>query len=136
MPYFKKSKGYKMKGFSGFGNSPLKTSGADIIKAQAKLDEVELGYKTPRWLKAAEGEGKNEETPAPSPTKVKIDISSEDLDKIMKMIASENEKNRKSAGKREEEDEVSLVGNGNGNGNGNASNGTLSGGEAMSGGMS
>ena len=83
-----------MKGFSGFGNSPLKTSGADIIKAQAKLDEVELGYKTPRWLKAAEGEGKNEETPAPSPTKVKIDISSEEIDKIMKMIASENEKNR------------------------------------------
>ena len=36
-----------MKGFSGFKNSPLKTSGADIIKAQAKLDEVELGYKTP-----------------------------------------------------------------------------------------
>ena len=44
----KGNRGFKMKGFSGFKNSPLKASSADIIKAQAKLDEVELGYKTPR----------------------------------------------------------------------------------------
>ena len=57
----KGNRGFKMKEFSGFGNSPLKTSGADIIKAQAKLDEVELGYKTPRWFKVAEGKGKSED---------------------------------------------------------------------------
>ena len=54
---------YKMKGstFYGKGNSsPLKTSGADIIKAQAKLDEVELGYKTPNWAQTPKGEEKPE----------------------------------------------------------------------------
>jgi hypothetical protein len=61
MPIFEKSKGYKMKGFSGFRNSPVKSNNEDIIKAQSKLDEVELGYKTPEWFKSVGGKGKSED---------------------------------------------------------------------------
>ena len=63
--------GYKMKGFSGFKDSPVKQDkdllarikkleeakgtrkGADPVAAQARLDEIELGYREPGWAKAA-----------------------------------------------------------------------------------
>ena len=49
----KKSPAYKMKGFSGFGNSPAKVSDKDILDLQSKLDTQELGFKKPGWTKAA-----------------------------------------------------------------------------------
>ena len=55
MPKFKKNTDYSMKGseFYGHGNSsPAKTTDADVIKAQGKLDKIELGYRTPGWAKA------------------------------------------------------------------------------------
>ena len=55
MPDFKKSKGYKMKGFSGFGNSPAKVSDSDILKLQSKLNKQELAFKEPGWAKVAAG---------------------------------------------------------------------------------
>jgi hypothetical protein len=53
MPNFKKSKGYKMKGFSGFGNSPAKVSDSDILKLQGQLNKAELDFKEPGWAKVA-----------------------------------------------------------------------------------
>ena len=52
MPNFKKSKGYKMKGFSGF-KSPAKVSDDDILKLQHKLNKAELDFKEPGWAKVA-----------------------------------------------------------------------------------
>mgnify|MGYP003153843903 CR=1 FL=1 len=49
----KKSKGYKMKGFSGFGNSPAKVSDSDILKLQGQLNKAELDFKEPGWAKVA-----------------------------------------------------------------------------------
>ena len=53
MPNFKKSKGYAMKGFSGFGNSPAKVSDSEILKLQSKLNHSELDFKEPGWAKIA-----------------------------------------------------------------------------------
>ena len=44
---------YKMKGFSGFGNSPVKISDRDVVAAQAQLDKVETKFRQPGWAKAA-----------------------------------------------------------------------------------
>ena len=49
----KKSPAYKMKGFSGFGNSPAKVSDSDILKLQGQLDKAELDFKEPGWAKVA-----------------------------------------------------------------------------------
>ena len=49
----KKSPAYKMKGFSGFGNSPAKVSDSDILKLQGELDKAELDFKEPGWAKVA-----------------------------------------------------------------------------------
>jgi hypothetical protein len=46
---------YKMKGFSGFKSSPAKVSDADVVKAQRRLDHVELDFREPGWTKAARG---------------------------------------------------------------------------------
>ena len=56
MPKFKKNTDYSMKGseFYGHGSSsPAKVSDEDVIAAQGRLDQVELGYRTPGWAKAA-----------------------------------------------------------------------------------
>ena len=56
MPKFKKNTDYSMKGseFYGHGNSsPAKVSDEDVIAAQGRLDQIELGYRTPGWAKAA-----------------------------------------------------------------------------------
>ena len=45
--------GYKMKGFSGFGNSPAKVSDTDILNLQSKLNKQELDFKEPGWAKVA-----------------------------------------------------------------------------------
>ena len=48
--------GYKMKGFSGFGNekeSPAKVSNEAVVRAQKELDETELKYRAPGWTKVA-----------------------------------------------------------------------------------
>ena len=47
----KKSPAYKMKGFSGFGNSPAKVSDSDIVNMQSKLNKTELDFKQPGWSK-------------------------------------------------------------------------------------
>jgi hypothetical protein len=52
MPNFKKSKGYKMKGFSGF-KSPAKVSDTEILNLQHKLNKAELDFKEPGWAKVA-----------------------------------------------------------------------------------
>ena len=47
---------YKMKGsaFYGKGNSsPAKVSDEDVVAAQKSLDEIQHGWKTPGWSKAA-----------------------------------------------------------------------------------
>ena len=49
----KKSPAYKMKGFSGFGNSPAKVSDSEILKLQSKLNKTELDFKEPGWAKIA-----------------------------------------------------------------------------------
>ena len=49
----KKSPAYKMKGFSGFGNSPAKVSDSEILKLQSKLNHSELDFKEPGWAKVA-----------------------------------------------------------------------------------
>ena len=49
----KKSPAYKMKGFSGFGNSPAKVSDTDILNLQSKLNKQELDFKEPGWAKVA-----------------------------------------------------------------------------------
>ena len=49
----KKSPAYKMKGFSGFGNSPAKVSDSEILKLQSKLNKTELDFKEPGWAKVA-----------------------------------------------------------------------------------
>jgi len=41
-----------MKGFSGFKTSPMKVSDSQVIHAQDKLDQVEMGWKTPGWATA------------------------------------------------------------------------------------
>jgi predicted RNA-binding protein with PUA domain len=50
--------GYKMNGFSGFGNkkkSPAKVSDSAVVDAQNKLDHVELDFREPGWATAARG---------------------------------------------------------------------------------
>ena len=50
--------GYKMNGFSGFGNekkSPAKVSDSAVIDAQSKLNHVELDFREPGWATAARG---------------------------------------------------------------------------------
>ena len=42
-----------MKGFSGFGNSPVKISDRDVVAAQSQLDKVETKFRQPGWAKAA-----------------------------------------------------------------------------------
>ena len=49
----KKSPAYKMKGFSGFGNSPAKVSDTEIMNLQSKLNKTELDFKEPGWAKVA-----------------------------------------------------------------------------------
>ena len=49
----KKSPAYKMKGFSGFGNSPAKVSDSEILKLQSQLNKTELDFKEPGWAKVA-----------------------------------------------------------------------------------
>ena len=47
---------YKMKGsaFYGKGNSsPAKVSDEDVVAAEKSLDEIQHGWKTPGWSKAA-----------------------------------------------------------------------------------
>jgi hypothetical protein len=53
MPNFKKSKGYKMKGFSGFGNSPAKVSLSEVREAAAGVNKAELGYRPKGWAVGA-----------------------------------------------------------------------------------
>ena len=58
MPKFPKNTDYKMKGstFYGRGNqSPLKIDDSAVIKAQEKLDHVELDFREPGWTKIARG---------------------------------------------------------------------------------
>ena len=51
MPNFKKSKGYKMKGFSGFGNSPAKVSDSEVREAVQGVNKVQLKFRQPGWAK-------------------------------------------------------------------------------------
>jgi hypothetical protein len=51
MPDFKKSKGYKMKGFSGFGNSPAKVSDSEVREAVQGVNKVQLKFRQPGWAK-------------------------------------------------------------------------------------
>mgnify|MGYP003151837240 CR=1 FL=1 len=53
MPKFEKSTGYKMKGSTFYGKSPLKISDKDVVAAQAQLDKVETKFRQPGWAKAA-----------------------------------------------------------------------------------
>jgi len=53
MPKFEKSTGYKMKGSTLYGKSPLKVSDRDVVAAQAQLDKVETKFRQPGWAKAA-----------------------------------------------------------------------------------
>lgn len=53
MPKFEKSTGYKMKGSTFYGKSPLKVSDSDVVAAQAQLDKVETKFRQPGWAKAA-----------------------------------------------------------------------------------
>ena len=53
MPNFKKSTGYKMKGFTYPGESPLKVSDSDLVKMQKELNSAELDFKEPGWAKVA-----------------------------------------------------------------------------------
>ena len=45
--------GYKMKGFSGFKESPMKVSDMEVINAQRRLNKIEGSYRAPGWQKAA-----------------------------------------------------------------------------------
>ena len=45
--------GYKMKGFSGFKNSPAKVSDSEVVTAQRRLNKIEGSYRAPGWAKAA-----------------------------------------------------------------------------------
>ena len=55
MPKFKKSTGYKMKGFSGFKSSPAKqVTDADIRAAVGGVDKEQMAFRQPGWAKAAE----------------------------------------------------------------------------------
>ena len=51
MPNFKKSKGYKMKGFSGFKNSPAKVSDSEVREAVQGVNKVQLKFRQPGWAK-------------------------------------------------------------------------------------
>ena len=53
MPNFKKSTGYKMKGFTYPGESPLKVSDSDLVEMQQKLNKAELDFREPGWAKIA-----------------------------------------------------------------------------------
>ena len=46
--------GYKMKKFSGFGNSPAKVSDSEVVSAQRRLNKIEGSYRAPGWQKAAQ----------------------------------------------------------------------------------
>ena len=54
MPNFKKSKGYKMKGFSGFGNSPAKVSDSEVREAVANVDKTQMKFRQPGWATGLE----------------------------------------------------------------------------------
>jgi hypothetical protein len=51
--------GYKMKGFSGFKNSPAKVSDSEVVAAQRRLNKIEGSYRAPGWEKAAGAIHKN-----------------------------------------------------------------------------
>ena len=51
MPNFKKSTGYKMKGFSGFGNSPAKVSDSEVREAVQGVNKEQLKFRQPGWAK-------------------------------------------------------------------------------------
>ena len=55
MPNFKKSTGYKMKGFTYPGESPLKVSDSDLVEMQQKLNKAELDFREPGWAQVAKG---------------------------------------------------------------------------------
>ena len=56
MPKFEESTGYKMKGSTFYGHgksSPAKVSDDKVVEAQAKLNEIQDGWREPGWSKAA-----------------------------------------------------------------------------------
>ena len=114
MPNFKKSDGYKMKGFSGFGNSPAKdknlykkSTGPKAIKKQVKQnDDVPLspGYEDPAKIQKLQRKGLTPDSQkfhdkAWLASQREEEVKREDLDEKGKAIWDKHHNKKKSPNK-------------------------------------